>query len=140
MGQDGTLTRRRVSSPVHSLVVCLAPAVRSKVHTTARAAGSDASAWVCHLQHQVSLADLPATWQVGEADARSHDSRDGGTRDRVRVDGPTWQKLDELSAHVRTSMTEVIRQSVAQARPKDVPPAEQTDGGPPRSHPRRAGS
>jgi hypothetical protein len=112
MGQDGTLTRRRVSSPVHSLVVCLAPAVRSKVHTTARAAGGDASAWVCHLQHQVSLAD-----------ARSRESREDGTRDRMRVDGPTRQKLDELSAHVRTSITEVIRQSVAQARPKDAPPA-----------------
>jgi hypothetical protein len=90
-------------------VVCLAPEVRSKVHTTARAAGGDASAWVCHLRHQVSLADLPATWQVGQADARSHDSRDDATRDRMRVDGPTRQKLDEWSEHVRTSITEVIR-------------------------------
>ncbi len=48
-----------------------------------------------------------------------------GTRFMLRLDGPTRDKLDELSTHFDQSAADIIRQLIAQAEPKDFPPSWQ---------------
>jgi hypothetical protein len=71
---------------------------------------------------------------------RSHDSRHYGKRFMMRLDDPTCEKLEELSTHFDTSVAEIIRQLVTQAKPEDFPQAWQTAGGPRRTHPRHEAS
>jgi predicted transcriptional regulator len=107
------------------MTVRLEPEVRDRVHAAARAAGGDASAWVCHHLHQATLADLPAQWQTGEAALRSHDSRYYGKRYMMRLDDATWDKLEALSKRFGKSIAEVIRELVAHAEVEDFPPSWQ---------------
>ncbi len=68
---------------------------------------------------------------------RFHDSRHYGKRFMMRLDDPTWEKLEELSTHFDKSAAEIIRQLVAQATLEDFPRAWQTAGGPRRDAPAR---
>ena len=71
---------------------------------------------------------------------RSHDSRHYGKRFMMRLDDPTWEKLEAWSTHFDKSVAEIIRQLVAQAKIEDFPQAWQTAISPRRMHPRREAS
>jgi len=140
-GIEWRVNHRRVSDPVHTIVVHLEPKVRPRVHAAARAAGSEASAWVCHMLQQVTLEDLPAHWQTGEGDPHAHDSCHDEKRDMMRLDRLTRQKLDEWSEHVGTSIAEIIRHLVNQATPEDFPETwPRASGGARRAYPRHHAS
>jgi hypothetical protein len=64
---------------------------------------------------------FPASWQEEQADERSHDSRLYGMRFMLRLDDPTWEKLDAWSTHFETSGAAIIRQLLAQATPDTFP-------------------
>lgn len=100
-----------------------------------------------HLMRQITVADFPASWQADpldpaspSADERSHDSRHDGKRFMLRLDDPTWEKLEEFSKHFDQSAAEIIRQLVHHTTLKDFPAAWQMAGGPRRTHPRRNAS
>ena len=71
------------------------------------------------------MTDFPGAWQEEKPGERSHDSRTYDTRFTLRLDDPTREKLEKLSTHFDTSVAEVIRQLVAQAKPEDFPPSWQ---------------
>jgi hypothetical protein len=58
---------------------------------------------------QVTPEDFSASWHEGQADERSHDSRRYGKRFMLRLDDPTWEMLEALSTHFKTSGAEIIR-------------------------------
>lgn len=135
-GGGWRVDRRRVVDPAAAIVVRLEPAVRTQLHAAAGAAGGDASAWVCHALGQVTLADLRAPRQTGEAESRSHDSHYYDQRYMLRLDDATRAKLDRFAQHFNTSVAEVIRQVVAQTEIEDFPETWQMPAGAGRTHPR----
>jgi hypothetical protein len=70
---------------------------------------------------QITMTDIPGSWQEDRSEERSHDSRTSGTRFIMRLDDPTSEKLEELSTHFEKSAAEIIRQLIAQANEKDFP-------------------
>ncbi len=52
---------------------------------------------------------------------RSHDSRYFGRRFMLRLDDASWDKLDALAQHFDRSAADIIRQLIAQAKPRDFP-------------------
>lgn len=125
-GQSWQVDRGRRPAP-HHIVVRLEPELRQQVEEAATTAGGDISSWLRHALRQVTVADFPASWQAGKADTRgtirgrSHDSRYYGKRFMLRLDDPTWQRLDGLARHFDRSIAEVIRQLVMQATPQQFP-------------------
>jgi predicted DNA-binding ribbon-helix-helix protein len=69
----------------------------------------------------ITMADFPASWQEEPSDERSHDSRRYGKRFMLRLDDPTWGKLDALATHFEMSGAEIVRQLIAQATPDTFP-------------------
>jgi predicted HicB family RNase H-like nuclease len=120
-GGGWRVDRRRVAAPAAAIVVRLEPEVRKQVHAAARAAGGEASAWVCHALAQVTLAELLAHGQMGRARPRAHDSRHYDRRYMLRLDDQTREKLAGLARHFGTSIAEVVRQLVAQAKAEEFP-------------------
>ena len=70
---------------------------------------------------QVTLVDFPASWRVGDAVPRSHDSGYYGQRFMLRLDERTAHKLQRLVEQCGRSRAEIIRQLVAQATLEDFP-------------------
>jgi hypothetical protein len=125
-----------VEHPADILVVRLESNVRTQLHTAAKAAGADASAWVCHVLHQVTLEDMPTAWRTGEPDPRSHDSRYYGRRFMLRLDDDTSETLEDLSEHFKKPAAEIIRHLVTHATLEDFPPDWQTTNATPGTAPR----
>jgi hypothetical protein len=72
---------------------------------------------------------------------RSHDLRDYGKRFMMRLDNPTWEKLEEFSKRFDKSAAEIIRQLVAQATIEDFPETwPRASGGARRAYPRHNAS
>jgi hypothetical protein len=69
----------------------------------------------------ITMADFPASWQEEPSDERSHDSRRYGKRFMLRLDDPTWGKLEALATHFEMSGAEIVRQLIAQATPDTFP-------------------
>jgi predicted transcriptional regulator len=124
--QGWQLDRGRRPAP-HHIVVRLEPELRQQVAEAATTAGSDISSWLRHALRHITRADFPASWQAGKADirgtirGRSHDSRYYGKRFMLRLDDPTWQRLEGLARDFDRSIAEVIRQLVMQATPEQFP-------------------
>jgi hypothetical protein len=83
--------------------------------------GVSVAAWLRHAMRQVTIEDLPASWRVGAAAIRSHDSGYYHRRFQLRLDPDTQTKLETFMQTFHRSAAEVIRQSIAQADPEDVP-------------------
>jgi predicted transcriptional regulator len=103
--------------------------VPSKLHEhvqkAAVAAGVKTAPWLRHMIRQIGITDFPASWQEATPRERSHDSRILGTRFMQRLDGPTRDKLDDLSILFDQSAAEIVRQLIAQVEPEDFPPSWQ---------------
>jgi hypothetical protein len=79
--------------------------------------------WLRHMVRQITLMDVPASWQEARSEKRSHDSRTYGTRFMRRLDEPSQTKLQQLMTQFGASRAEIIRQLIAQAAPEDFPRA-----------------
>ena len=70
---------------------------------------------------QVTIQDFPASLQGVTPRERSHDSRTHTDRFMLRLDHPTREKLEDLSAHFNKPASKIIRHLIAQATPEDFP-------------------
>jgi predicted DNA-binding protein len=91
------------------------------VQKAAAAAGVHTAPWLRHMVRHIRLADFPASWEAEPSDERSHDSRIYGKRFMLRLDDPTWERLDALATHFERSAAEIIRQLLARATPDMFP-------------------
>jgi hypothetical protein len=91
------------------------------VEEAATAAGMNIAPWLRHMVRQVTIANVPASWQEARSEKRSHDSRAYGKRFMLRLDDSAQTKLQQLVTQFGASKAEVIRQLIAQAKPEDFP-------------------
>lgn len=108
-------------TPVHHLYLYVDSDLYEAVQKAATTAGVTTAPWLRYMVRHIRLADFPASWQEGQAEERSHDSRRYGKRFTLRLDDSTWGKLKALSTHFKTSGAEIIRQLLAQATPDTFP-------------------
>jgi predicted DNA-binding protein len=127
-------------SPARYLNCSVASDLYEHVQRVASAAGIKTAPWLRQMVGQIAITDFPTSWQEATPRERFHESRAYGKRFMMRLDAPTWEKLEDLSTHFGTSAAEIIRQLVAQAEPEDFPQAWQSAGRSRRSHPRREAS
>jgi hypothetical protein len=74
-----------------------------------------------HALRRATQEDFPASWRTGETAVRSHESGYDVRKYQVRLEEASTRKLEELRQTFHRSAAEVIRQLVAQARPRDFP-------------------
>jgi hypothetical protein len=70
---------------------------------------------------QITITDVPTSWQEERSKERSHDSPADDTRFMLRFDNLTRKKREDLSTHFDRPASEVIRQLIAQATPENFP-------------------
>jgi len=119
--QPGPLDQRESQGPVRHLYLYVPSELRDGVEKAATAAGVKTASWLRHMVRQITITDFPASWQEATPRERSHDSCTYGIRFMLRLDDPTWERLDALSTHFETSGAEIIRQLLAQATPDTFP-------------------
>jgi predicted DNA-binding protein len=117
----GPLDQGHAQGPVHHLYCYVATDLHERVEKATTAAGVHIAPWLRHMVRHISLADFPASWQAEPSDERSHESRRYGKRFMLRLDDPTWERLDALSTHFDTSGAEIVRQLIVQATPDTFP-------------------
>jgi hypothetical protein len=123
--QTGPLNQGDPDGPVRHLYLYVASDLHALVEKAATAAGMNIAPWLRHMVRQMTMADVPASWQVARSGKRSHDSRTYGTRFMLRLDAPSQTMLLQLVKRFGASKAEVIRQLIAQAEPEDFPPSWQ---------------
>jgi hypothetical protein len=80
-GPQGPVDGDKGRGPVHHLFVLVEAALQAQVRDAAAQAGSSMAAWLRQQLRQITRADVPASWQAGDASrrrptgGRSHDSR-----------------------------------------------------------------
>jgi hypothetical protein len=67
--------------------------LREHVEEAAAAAGVNIAPWLRHTVRQMTMADVPASWQGARSEKRSHDSHTYGRRFMLRLDDPSQAKL-----------------------------------------------
>jgi predicted transcriptional regulator len=107
--------------PVRHLSLYVDTELREQVEQAANAAGTKMAPWLRARVRQITLADVPASWQAARSEERSHDSRTYGTRFMLRLDKTAQTKLQHLVRQFGTSKADIIRQLIIQATPEDFP-------------------
>jgi predicted transcriptional regulator len=107
--QRGALDQGASQGPVRHLSLYVPFELHARVQQAAAAAGVNTAPWLRHMVRHISVADFPASWQEEQAEERSHDSRRDGKRFMLRLDDPTWEKLDALSTYFERSAAAIIR-------------------------------
>jgi hypothetical protein len=121
-GHAGPLDQGASQGSVRHLSLGVDSELYQCVQQAATAAGVQIAPWLRHMVRRVTIADFPTSWHEATPRERSHDSRMYIKRFMLRLDGPTQQKLADLSSHFDTSMATVVRELVAQARIENFPP------------------
>jgi predicted transcriptional regulator len=121
----GTLDQRDAQGPVCHLYCYVESELHARVQQAATAAGVKMAPWLRHMVHQITITDVPASWQEETSGERSHDSRDYDTRFMLRLDEPSREQLQHLVERFDVSKAEIIRQLIAQANDEDFPPSWQ---------------
>jgi predicted transcriptional regulator len=117
----GALDQGASQGPVRHLYLYVDSDLYEAVRKAATTAGVTTAPWLRHMVRHIRLADFPASWEAEPSDERSHDSRIYGKRFMLRLDDPTWERLDALATHFERSAAEIIRQLLAQATPNTFP-------------------
>jgi hypothetical protein len=117
----GPLDQGDAQGPVRHLYLYVASDLHARVEKAATAAGMNIAPWLRHMVRQVTMADVPASWQEARSEKRSHDSRTYTERFMLRPDEPSQTKLQQLVKQFGASKAEIIRQLIAQAEPEDFP-------------------
>jgi hypothetical protein len=119
--QTGPLDQGASQGPVRHLYLYVPSELREHIEKAAAAAGVKIAPWLRHMVRQITIADVPASWQEARSEKRSHDSHTYGTRFMLRLDEPSEIKLQQLVTQFGASKAEIIRQLLAQAKPEDFP-------------------
>jgi hypothetical protein len=117
----GPLDQGESHGPVRHLYLYVASDLHERVEKAATTAGMNIAPWLRHMVRQMTMADVPASWQEARSEQRSHDSRTYGRRFMLRLDEPSQTKLQQLVKQYGVSKAEIIRQLIAQAEPEDFP-------------------
>jgi hypothetical protein len=88
------------------------------VEPVASAAGMKITPWLRGMVRQITLTDVPPSWQVEHAEQRSDDSQIYDTRVMLRLDSSSATKLQQFVRQFGTSKAHIIRQLIIQATPK----------------------
>jgi hypothetical protein len=120
--------------PVRHLYCYVDADLYQAVQQASTALGVHLAPWLRQMVGHILITDFPASWQEARAEARAHDSPRYGRRFMLRLDDPTWEKLEALSAHFETSGAEIIRQLLAQTTPEVFPAHWQLRAVEPRHH------
>jgi hypothetical protein len=119
--QTGTINQGDAHGPVRHLSLYVPSDLHARVEKAITAVGVNTAPWLRHTVHQITITDVPATWQVETSGERSHDSRDYDTRFMLRLDQPSREKVQDLVDHFDVSKAEIIRQLIAHATPEAFP-------------------
>jgi hypothetical protein len=117
----GTIGQGHTQGPVRHLYLYVASDLHARVQKAATAIGVNIAQWLRSMVRQITITDVPASWQEEQSEERSHDSRLYGTRFMLRLDEPSQTKLQQLIKQFGASKAEVIRQLIAQATPENFP-------------------
>jgi predicted transcriptional regulator len=117
----GPLDQGDVQGQVRHLYLYVPSDLYDHVEKAATAAGMNIAPWLRHMVRQITISDVPASWQEARSEKRSHDSRTYTERFMLRLDEPTQSKLQHLVKRFGTSRAEIIRQLIAQAKEEDFP-------------------
>jgi predicted DNA-binding protein len=117
----GALDQGASQGPVRHLYLYVDSDLYEAVRKAATTAGVTTAPWLRHMVRHIRLADFPASWEAEPSDERSHDSRIYGKRFMLRLNDPTWERLDALATHFERSAAEIIRQLLARATPDMFP-------------------
>jgi hypothetical protein len=123
--QMGPFDEGEAQGPVRHLYLYVASELHERVEKAAAAAGMNIAPWLRHMVCEITVADVPVSWQEARSEQRSHDSRTYGRRFMLRLDEPSQTKIQQFVKQFGTSKAEVIRQLIAQARLEDFPPSWQ---------------
>jgi predicted transcriptional regulator len=118
--QGWTVDRSAVVA-VPPVAVLLERELLRHVQDAAAAHGTSIAAWLREAIRRVTADDFPASWRVGDAASRSHDSGYFDRKYQLRLDEASSAKLGWLAEHFDASAADVIRQLIAQAKPEDFP-------------------
>jgi hypothetical protein len=97
--QTGPFDEGEAQGPVRHLYLYVASDLHARVEKAATAAGMNIAPWLRHMVHQMTMADVPASWQEARLEKRSHDSHTYGRRFMLRLDDPSQAKLQQLIEH-----------------------------------------
>jgi hypothetical protein len=106
---------------MHSRYFYVPSELHERIEKAATAAGANIAPWLRHMVRQMTMVDVPTSWQEARAEKRSHDSRTYATRFMLRQDEPSQTKLHQLVTHFGASKAKIIRQLIAQASEEDFP-------------------
>jgi hypothetical protein len=118
---DPRLSNKDTSPRFSGELSDVASALHARVEKAATAAGMNIAPWLRHMVRQMTMADVPASWQAARSEQRSHNSQTYGRRFMLRLDDPSQTKLQQLVEQFGASKAEIIRQLIAQAEPEDFP-------------------
>jgi predicted transcriptional regulator len=120
-GQIGSLEQGDAQGPVRHLSLYVVSELYARVQQAATAAGVKTASWLRHMVRQVTITDVPKSWEEEQSEKRFHDSCTYGTRFMLRLDEPSREQLQHLVERFDVSKAEIIRQLIAQATPEDFP-------------------
>jgi hypothetical protein len=103
--QTVPLDQGKSYGPVCHLYLYVASALHARVEKAATAAGMNIAPWLRHMVRQMTLADVPASWQEARSEERSHDSATFGKRFMLRLDDRSQTKLQQLVKQFGVSVT-----------------------------------
>ena len=98
-GETRMIGQGALHGPVRHLYLYVESDLHEHVEKAATAAGVHTAPWLRQMVRHITMADFPTSWQAEQPEERSHDSRVYGKRFMLRLDDPTWEKLDALSTH-----------------------------------------
>ncbi|HEX9870074.1 MAG TPA: hypothetical protein VGC99_16065 [Candidatus Tectomicrobia bacterium] len=119
--QTGSLDQGASQGQVRHLYGYVESELHARVQQAASAAGVNMAPWLRSMVRQITITDVPASWQEEPSGERSHDSRDYDTRFMLWLDEPSCEQLQHLVVHFDVSKAKVIRQLIIQATPEDFP-------------------
>jgi hypothetical protein len=120
-GQAGTLDGGASEGPVRHLSLFVDTAWHARVEQAASAAGVKTAPWLRAMVRQITITDVPTSWEEDRAEQRSPDSRDDDKSCMLRLDQPSRRTLQGLVKRFGVSKAAIIRQLIAHATPDDFP-------------------
>jgi hypothetical protein len=120
-GQAETCDGGASEGPVRHLHLYVEIELHEQVEQAAAAASMTIALWLRSMVRQISMTDVPASWEEERAEERSHDSRIYDTRFMLRSDKTSQAKLQQLISHFGVSKATIIRRLIMQATDEDFP-------------------
>jgi hypothetical protein len=107
--------------PVRYLYLYVDAELYTRAEEAAATAGVKIAPWLRWVVRQITLTNVPASWEVERSEKRSHDSPMYSTCFMLRLDEAAQTKLQHLIQQFGVPKAHPIRQLIIQATPEDFP-------------------